>query len=119
MPIQAATASISKVAMNLPYSLPLLPLDRASVAFCVLLAMSLICTEAAVTDWELEKGAFYSQASDNTAPSSEDGWFVLIGVETESPSDATAASISRNGTGGSIPLEHNDGEWSLLKVYTS
>ncbi|NCF85161.1 MAG: hypothetical protein GWQ05_04175 [Verrucomicrobiaceae bacterium] len=83
----------------------------------MLFATTLLCAEAAVTDWEFEKGAFYSQISDNTVPPSEDGWFVSIDVETGSASDATAVSISRSVLAGNTPLEQNDGEWCLFKIY--
>lgn len=72
-----------------------------------------------MTDWEIEKGAFYSQSEDDTEPPNEDGWFFAIAVETELAGDATAMSISRSGIGGSTPLEYNDGEWCLFKLYAT
>ena len=88
------------------------PFFAMSLALCPLV-------EAAVSDWGLSKGPYYRQTSDDTVPTTPEGWLCGVWVSAE-PGDATSVTISGGGLGGVLPLEFNgESEWNLTEFFAS
>lgn len=88
----------------------------------VLLSLALwplATAEAAVSDWGLGKGPHYRQTSDDTAPTSPEGWLCGVWVSA-TDGDAASVTISGGGLGGTLPLDDTGGGyWQLTEFFAS